>query len=265
MEFNLTVRAAVCPLYSAPDPESERVDEVLSGWSLWGAPEKRGWYAVTTDYGYEGYAPAEHVRRDVDWVSREKWTVARSHCDVLSGPELRCPLLTGLVRGSLAVPLGAAGDWQKIALPDGREGYTRAENLGKTPRFDREEDLRAALTETALSYLGTQYRWGGKSPLGVDCSGLVFMAYRLCGVTIWRDSTIKPGFPVHAVDFSEKKPGDLLYFPGHVAMYLGDGEYVHATARTGDDGVTVSSLERSSPRYRADLAEKLLAVGSVFP
>ena len=60
------------------------------------------------------------------------------------------------------------------------------------------------------------------------------------------------------------KKGDLIYFPGYIAMYTGDGEYIHSTAREGSDGVVINSLDRRSARYREDLAQSICAVGSIF-
>ena len=73
-----------------------------------------------------------------------------------------------------------------------------------------EEALRARAVEVALSYQGTQYRWGGKSPLGVDCSGLTFMAWFFCGVSLYRDARLVDGFPARPIPFEARKPGDLL-------------------------------------------------------
>ncbi|CUQ35691.1 Dipeptidyl-peptidase 6 [Flavonifractor plautii] len=178
-------------------------------------------------------------------------------------------MLDTLPRGALAAPVGEAGEgWQKIALPDGREGYTKCslwEDDYKTPPAVSEEALRARAVEVALSYQGTQYRWGGKSPLGVDCSGLTFMAWFFCGVSLYRDARLVDGFPARPIPFEARKPGDLLYFPGHIALYLGNDRYIHSTARAGSDGVVINSLDPAAPDYRADLREKLYAVGSVFP
>lgn len=126
------------------------------------------------------------------------------------------------------------------------------------------EQFRCMVVETALSYLGTQYRWGGKTPLGIDCSGLCSMAYLFHGIVIYRDAEIKPGFPVKEIPFSSKKPGDLLYFPGHIAMYLGEDRYVHSTNHRGSDGVVINSLNPRDCDYREDLKMQLLATGSIF-
>ena len=78
--------------------------------------------------------------------------------------------------------------------------------------------------QQAKKYMGTEYRWGGKSGRGIDCSGLVSSAYMQCGVLIYRDAKIVEGWPMHEVAFEDKKPGDALFFPGHVALYLGRRE-----------------------------------------
>ena len=100
--------------------------------------------------------------------------------------------------------------------------------------------------------------------MGIDCSGLCSMAYMLCGVLIYRDAKIVPGFPVHSIPFEQVKEGDLLFFPGHVAMYLGEGKFLHSTAHNGSDGVVVNSLNPDDPDYRADLDQGMTAVGTIF-
>lgn len=129
----------------------------------------------------------------------------------------------------------------------------------------RDEDLlRRNIVKTAISYLGTQYRWGGKTPLGIDCSGLCSMAYLLNGIVIYRDAIIKEEFSIHEILLENVKPGDLLYFPGHIAMYIGNGKYVHATGKNGSDEVVINSLNPDDPDYREDLPKVLKAVGSLF-
>ena len=90
------------------------------------------------------------------------------------------------------------------------------------------------------------------------------MSYLLNGIIIYRDAKIMEGFPIHEIDRKDMKPGDLMLFPGHVAMYMGDDRYIHSTGKAGDDGVVINSLNPNDPDYRADLPDKLTAVGSYF-
>ena len=100
--------------------------------------------------------------------------------------------------------------------------------------------------------------------MGIDCSGLVSMAYMLCGILIYRDADIREGFPIRKIPIEAVKPGDLLFFPGHVAMYIGHGRYCHSTGKVGDNGFAVNSLIPSDADYREDLREKLTQVGTYF-
>lgn len=101
-----------------------------------------------------------------------------------------------------------------------------------------------AAVAIASRYLGTPYVWGGTTPSGFDCSGLVQYAYAKLGVGLPR-TTYEQVNSGTAVSRDQLEPGDLVFFgsagaPHHVGMYVGDGCYIHAP-RTGDV-VKVSSL-----------------------
>ena len=267
------VTASICPLMSGPALQCGRADEALGGMVVEVLEDTgAGWRLVRTHYGYTGYAPESCLLFGEEtaerWVRREKKVVLRSACDVLSAPDAAAWPVAALVRGDLAAPEGEAKDgWQRVLLPGGQEGYLRSSFLGQlhtAPAYGDENRMRAALVEAALAYRGTHYRWGGKTPMGIDCSGLVSMSYLLNGVVIWRDAQIREGFPVHPIPRSCKKPGDLLFFPGHVAMYLGQERFIHSTARAGSDGVVLNSLDPAAPDYREDLDKGMTAVGSIF-
>ena len=147
-------------------------------------------------------------------------------------------------------------------------GMEKPETLVQTA-LDRwhggsEAAFRNQLVEQAKKYLGTEYRWGGKSGRGIDCSGLVSSAYMQCGVLIYRDAKLVEGWPMHEISFEEKKRGDALYFPGHIALYLGEGRYIHSTGAANSGGVVLNSLDPADPLYREDLVKSLYAVGSLF-
>ena len=207
----------------------------------------------------------------------------------------------GAVLRRLSDPEAHTG-WAKVGLVDGRSGYVRdvalepvrfsmtavfTQEAGRTfdealakaegckpeelvPRaIDRwfggsEEAFRNALAEQAKKYLGTEYRWGGKSGRGIDCSGLVSSAYMQCGVLIYRDAKLVEGWPMHKIPLEQAKRGDALYFPGHIALYLGEGRYIHSTGAARSGGVVLNSLDPADPLYREDLVKSLYAVGSLF-
>jgi peptidoglycan DL-endopeptidase CwlO len=87
----------------------------------------------------------------------------------------------------------------------------------------------------ALGYLGVRYTWGGASPgTGFDCSGLVMYVYAQLGIQLPHQAAAQYGYGV-AVPLNQLQPGDLVFYDGlsHVAIYIGNGEIVHAP-QTGD-------------------------------
>ena len=233
------------------------------------------WVKVRTHYRYEGYVPLGDLWLITEQERRRRMNyhlsvIRHSYVDVLSLPKVQGVRLQTLTRGAIVILEEEANEeegWAKIRLNNGAEGYIKAGFLGQyydKPSSQDETELRKNIVDAALSYIGTQYRWGGKSTLGVDCSGLCSMAYLLNGIIIYRDAKLKEGFPVHEIEFKDKKLGDLLYYKGHITLYIGDNLYVHATAKNGSDGVVINSLDSSKPNYREDLAKEILAVGSIF-
>jgi cell wall-associated NlpC family hydrolase len=113
-----------------------------------------------------------------------------------------------------------------------QQGTTVAEAPGRVPVGDEAADpTRSRIVFTALQMVGVPYRYGGSTPEGFDCSGLVQYAYRSAGVGVPRTSREQLRASV-AVPFDEASAGDLLFFQSadnsHVGIYLGQGRFVHA-------------------------------------
>jgi cell wall-associated NlpC family hydrolase len=139
-------------------------------------------------------------------------------------------------------------DWVGVALPSGavcwmRRGDGTITDAGSPrPRHSVEQVIR-----TARRFLGLPYLWGGTTPLGIDCSGFVQLVYGLNGVRLLRDSRIQYTQPDLApVEREELQAGDLLFFGqeriSHVGLYLGAGEFIHATSHQ-TPVVQISHLE----------------------
>nr|WP_319489747.1 NlpC/P60 family protein [uncultured Caproiciproducens sp.] len=266
------IKSVIAPLMESPSRESELTDEALCGMTVEVLEKQGSWVRIRTHYRYEGWVNEETLCFDgalvESWNISLKKVVLQAYADVLDVPKVQGHLVGSITRGGVLNPVGQPEDgWQRVCFCDGREGFIWSAFLGDyitSWNKAQEPALRKALVNTALSYFGTQYRWGGKSPLGIDCSGLCSMAYLLNGVLIYRDAHILPEFDMREIALTDIKEGDLLFFPGHVAMYIGDSRYIHATAGNNCHGVVINSLDPKAPDYRADLPEKLLCAGSIF-
>ncbi|MBO0609131.1 C40 family peptidase [Myceligenerans salitolerans] len=85
----------------------------------------------------------------------------------------------------------------------------------------------SAVLEVAMRYLGVPYVWGGSTPSGFDCSGFTSYVYAQVGVSLPRTSS-EQRYAGTEVPFSQAQPGDLLWSPGHIAIYAGDGMQIEA-------------------------------------
>jgi cell wall-associated NlpC family hydrolase len=153
---------------------------------------------------------------------------------------------------------------EPLTVEERREGWARVRTAYDYPGWIREDALgRPAagawivprdgdLLEEARAYLGTPYEWGGMSERGIDCSGLVHMAFRRLGRLVPRDSWQQEAAGV-PVSQSELRPGDLITYgdpageADHIAFWLGEGRILHATGRDGVRGV----IEEPEPLHLA--------------
>ena len=120
-------------------------------------------------------------------------------------------------------------------------------------RANQQASLRNKVVNYALQFVGGRYVWGGNDPhTGADCSGFVrYVLKNIAGVTLPRTSReqAKTG---RAITSSEMKPGDLIFYANskgtvnHVAMYIGNGQIVHAASRRS--GIKISTWNYRSPK-----------------
>ncbi|MBR4979821.1 MAG: C40 family peptidase [Clostridia bacterium] len=254
-------RPSVC-IFSGPDVKSGVSDELLYGTKIRLISEKtkENFYRCETDYGYSGYIREKDVSKEYFPDALFCYAVCSCACDVLPNPEYKNRPLATLPKGSLIPSNRKKTDFDRFLpvifgksrcyVPSScvREYTVHGSFDGK---IKNKSAFRKRICDDALSYVGTPYRWGGKSSFGIDCSGLCFMAYFLNGITVFRDSFPDSRY-VSEIKRSELLPADLIYFKGHMGLYIGDGEFVHASASAGY--VTVSSLEKGSIIYNKKLA-----------
>jgi hypothetical protein len=137
-------------------------------------------------------------------------------------------------------------------------GYLAFEAPSSETRRIREEYVKrpGELTEVDLTtlskqFIGIPYLWGGTSAFGFDCSGFVQRLFRHRGISLPRDTDEQKHWgeilPLDDLgeDFSPLLPADLLFFEGHVGMYLSSGEMIHSSRTQNGVGVTDLKNETS--------------------
>ena len=135
----------------------------------------------------------------------------------------------------------------------------REENVAYRTAAGSTAPVKAAADQaagSALKMVGKPYKYGGTSPSGFDCSGLVLHSYRQAGVTLPRSTAEQRKRSKH-VTLADLRRGDLLFFDqegkknSHVGIYLGSGQFVHAPS----SGKFVRSDRLDSPYWKKHLSE----------
>jgi gamma-D-glutamyl-L-lysine dipeptidyl-peptidase len=153
---------------------------------------------------------------------------------------------------------------EPMRVEERRNGWARIRTAYDYPGWVREDvlvDRTGTLAgagpyedpiEAARSYLGAPYEWGGMTERGIDCSGLVHMAYRRTGRLVPRDADQQEAAAT-PIDKADARPGDLVCFgehgrAHHIAFWLGDGRILHATDRDGVNAVVEEPLAKGDDR-----------------
>jgi cell wall-associated NlpC family hydrolase len=215
-------RAKLC---RAPSPQADLDTFCHYGEKLLVFDEADGFLWCQSQFdNYVGYVETAHVALDVAPTPTHHVATPGSYAYDI--PDLRSPPRDFLPRHA-AVTVAETG-----LVTRGTE-YARLDTghflplACLTPEPPRSPDIAAA----AALHLGCPYLWGGRSFLGIDCSGLVQNAFRDIGVTVPRDTDMQRdtiGTRIPASTETDLKRNDLLYMPGHVLIHEGDGSVIHA-------------------------------------
>lgn len=153
--------------------------------------------------------------------------------------------------GKVAHLLDVEGDWYKVSYGT-NTGYVPAEYCQPVQYADYEgtyatSTLAEDIIAHSYSYLGTPYRYGGTSYSGIDCSGFTMKVFAQFGIYLPHGASDQYALST-PVTTEERAPGDLVFFNtsgygiGHVGIYLGGGQFIHASTSRG---VIISSLYES--------------------
>lgn len=240
----LIVSAAIAPLQAQAAASSEQISQRLAGHRLTVLEEKEPWLRVRGHDEYEGWVHRGFL--GADGTARYERQRTSLGCVVRDPRGWSRPLPLGaLVPDDAAVESGEALDTTELSR-----------------RFPRDAE---AVTRSALRFFtGTPYQWGGITPWGGDCSGLVQTVFGLHGVPLPRDSSqqARAGDALNLAP-DALAPAELLFFSDrpdrritHVAISLGGPRLVHLALGRG--GYHVEDLTDSTDAYVAALRERYL-------
>jgi hypothetical protein len=232
---SVIARTAIAPVLAQPTLRAEQVTQLVLGETATVLESSGEWRRVAVDYDrYEGWVHAGYLVEAAD-TAADAWRrdatgwsngiVARLH-----GSDLRVPLRARLVF--------ANGD-RRVRLPDGREASVVSGTVDDMTQVAGDASAQPPEVWAFERFAGAPYLWGGVTPWGVDCSGLVQTTFVARGMPLPRDASQQAQCGV-AVPLHDLRPGDLLFFRSedgpeitHVAFAGPDDTLVHSTVACG--------------------------------
>lgn len=235
-----------------PDHPAELVTQ-----SILGTPIKvlkkgeDGFYLVQTPDGYiswldnDGFAFMDESELK-DWLSSPKIIYTKVYGFSYTKADENSQPVSDLVEGNLLKIIGEENNFFLINYPDGRVAYVKKDEAKLfIDWYKALNPTGETILNTAYHFMGIPYLWGGTSTKGMDCSGFTKTVYFLNGIILSRDASqqVNTGELVDTKDgWQNLQAGDLLFFGRrangdkkeritHVAIYIGDGDFIHAAGR----------------------------------
>ena len=209
-----------------------------------------GWYQITSG-SISGYIKAEYLtvgdQALLDSVKTRTATVETETLKVRSEASTDASVVTLAGQDEqLTVTDEQTPGWVKVETSDG-EGYISTEyaEVADTYQYAEKPEVESAQSSSGSSvisyasqFLGNPYVWGGTSLTnGVDCSGFVMQVYAHYGISLPHSSSALRSVG-RGISYSEAQPGDIICYSGHVALYIGGGQIIHAS--NPSDGIKIS-------------------------
>ena len=247
---------AAVPVRRSPSPDATLETEALMGEHVRvyeTTDEGWCWGQLETD-GYVGYLPANALTASAATPTHK---VAAIRTLMFPGPSIH---LTPIAAPPLGARLSIVSEDERFAAT-ASGAYVPAKHLAPLDRFE------ADFVAIAERFLGVPYLWGGKTSLGIDCSGLVQVALAACGIPAPRDSDLQEQALGALLQDDDYQRGDLLFWRRHVAIVRDRHTLVHANAyamavtiepiadvrvRIRESHGDPTSIKRLAPRPRRD-------------